>query len=322
MKIINIELSFDDRRPQYAYFTIHQLLNTLADGYKINFYLITKNITDYSMMDRLKEEFPIKLNKWYTVDFTKYIQDIRFKKIKYDCEWTYWTDIVMARMYLWDMFPNLKRFIHIDDDVLIMKSISEMWEFDKSSPLLATKTTRMWMADKAECEKYNITDWFNGGCWRLDLEYFREHDMYNKALQCVEENHIDNIVDERIMNILYWGIYTSADDNRFNYIPVLGLQSDSIYNISKPTWYDETMYCTKDDVTVVHWATGDEHGKPWKVTFSKDIYGQIWKARYREYCIKYDSDDWLNTVDAFQKIQYTFKNRINSKNKTKFNESI
>ena len=63
MKIINIELSFDDRRPQYAFFTIHQLLNTLDEGYKINFYLITKGKVDFSIMKKFKEEFPIKLNK-------------------------------------------------------------------------------------------------------------------------------------------------------------------------------------------------------------------------------------------------------------------
>ena len=313
MKTINIELSFNSNRPNYAYFAMYQVLDTLEKGYNVNFYVITNGITEWSFMDKLKEKFPTKLKNYFTVDFKTYLENVQFEKIKYEDPNTYWTNIVMARMYMWDMFPTLKRFIHLDDDVYINQSISKMWEYDKESPLLVTKTKRIWMAGKDEVKKYDINDWFNGGVWRMDLDYWKKNDMYNKSIICQKEDKIETIVDERIMNIIYQGIYTSPDDNRFNYIPVYGLFSaDRFYNLTRNEIWDDTLYAIKKDVVIVHWASGCEHDKPWKDDFFTNKYSIKWVVKYKEFCDTFGIDINKEHIPLWDK--YLKKKRLNLDN--------
>ena len=285
MQTINIELSFNSNRLDYSIFAIYQLLDTLEDGYCIDFYLITNGIKDYSFMEKLKSLFPNKLNNYFTLDFEAYLKSSNLLLLQEDAHNTFWTNIVMARCYMWDMFPNLKRFIHIDDDVLILKSISLLWNYN-NSPLIATKTKRIWMAGKDIITKYNLEYWFNGGIWLMDLDWFRKHNIYQKLIAYQKEDKIDTVVDERLMNLAYYNIYTSPNDNRFNFIPskaptyAIGLSKE------KPFYCDNTQYCAKDDIVVVHWATGSNTGKPWvRLQQLFDPFAKLWQKRYDTFTI-------------------------------------
>ena len=275
MRTINIELSFNETRRQYSEFVIYQLLETLNEGYNIDFYLITDKIDDISFIESFRKIFPTKLGKIYHRDIDEYLSTITFEKIPTDTT-NYYGKMLLPRLYMWDMFPNLDRFINLEDDMLIRHSISDLWEFEPDAPLVAVQDYRQIQdIPHNEMKTNNLDKWFNAGVWVMNLKYFRENNMYEKLLKTVKEQNLLWLTDEKSFNIVYNQLVKVLPNDKWNYFD---------YKIRQP----------KDrDVYIYHWVSCSNERKPWNelTIFNDNPYTKEWQNRYDDYLRRFNLED-------------------------------
>lgn len=290
MKTISIEMSFDNTRLEYVGTTIYSILSTLEENYNIDFYFITKNVRNDDInncIEPLKKMYPNKIKGIYHKDFEYYLDETKLKIINYENNSKYYNNIVLTKLYLFDIFPNLTRVIHLEDDILVTKSISNFWNIDTKSPIVVTENPLLPRSVEYIYKKYNMTSTFCVGVMILDLEYFRTNKMFDKILTI--KNTLGNVphIDETLINIAYKNLATYIEDNRFNFHPDLvekrtGLSTLNEKNFDKD--FGNIHICKKEDVSIIHWQSGS-NTKPWSIKFlsPNNLYTKLWKKTYTEY---------------------------------------
>ena len=223
----------------------------------------TKQIT--KTLEPLRKKFPDKFGMIFHVDFNDYLDDTKLPVLKYDQVMKCYTDIVLARLYLHDIFPDLDRVIHLDDDIQVVKSLSNLWEFRPNAPLVATEHPSVPYQSKSLYEKYKVNHYFCAGVMVMNLNYIRTNNIFDKFVQLRNDIKIISLMDETLLNIVYKDIVVLPEDNRFGFYPPfvetkVGLNkfTDSRYGKK----FGNLKICNKADVVIVHWFNGWTR-KPW-----------------------------------------------------------
>ena len=305
IETINIEMDFDKNRVAYASFAMYQILATLEEGYNIDFYLINEGIEDYSFVDKLQSLFPEKLHSYSYVDFNDFLSNTSLYKVNYGN--TIVPKLVCSRFYVPKMFPELKgRYIHIDDDILMRKSISEFWNLDKDAPLLGTLS----YTDNAkhffdvEQKMYKPNDpWMNTGVIIIDIDYFNNNKVFDKFAEYADliiskfykpskmalmPNLEIQGLEERAFNIIYKDVmHLITETNKFNYKPHFSVFPNLVYRKNGMT------YCSDDEIAICHWCSGFNKQKPWDIKgFLSDKYSKEWNTKYEEF------DKLISTIEV------------------------
>lgn len=290
METINVEIAFDNTRVDYVGTAMYSMLKNLEDGYNIDFYFITRNVTveDIAKLNSLSIVNPEKFGMITCVDYDEYLENTSLPLIKYDKTTAALTDIVLARLYLFDIFPELNRVIHLDDDIIVCGSLSKYWNYKPEAPLLGTRKTTFYKSHVNFYNNNNVNCYANAGSLIFDLKYFRENNMFDKILEVRKANKVVTETDELLINVAYKDIIEFAEDNRFNFNPFL-VEAPNSFNLGRSEKFkkgniiDGTVLCGKDEIILVHFNTGS-YLKPWNVVASPlNYFMNLWKKYNREY---------------------------------------
>lgn len=146
--------------------------------------------------------------------------------------------------------PNIDEVIYLDNDILIRKPIS-IDNFPKN--IFAA-----YVEPNPANECLDISNYFNSGVFRTNLNYWREFSAETRMLDFLKSNQQSIYKDQDALNYFFAELNTEPLDVNLNFMP------DKI---------SKSKSC-KIDPTIVHYAG---HKKPWKRSTLRTKYIREWQ---------------------------------------------
>lgn len=132
---MNIYSCVDSNNIDKIFVLYYSIYKNTTNFSKLNFYIITDNEITCDIPIFLKDQLQIKIikftDKWELIlnNFNKY-----FYNRSSWCK----SDLNFARFFIFELFPELDRFIYLDWDMIVQKDIYNLKEFyDKNIPIVA-----------------------------------------------------------------------------------------------------------------------------------------------------------------------------------------
>jgi len=206
---------------------------------------------------------------------------------------------------------NIKKVLYLDCDILVMGSLSELWETDISSYSTAV-TIDAGSNDIRHFNRLNIStdfDYFNAGMLLINLEYWRENEIQRKTLKFIEENpKACKQHDQDALNKILLGTvkYVSV---KYNFI-----ERYFLLNTGRLLVKPEFLKDIEDSVLniiILHYA-GSE--KPWHnecVHPYKNLWLLFYKKIFGSELKKFSRYKGIKRIKAFLKILLTKIHLIN-----------
>ena len=157
------------------------------------------------------------------------------------------------------LLPDIERVLYIDGDIIINKSIKPLWDTDITGKALAAVIDEDYNGEDRH-QRLNIPQhipYFNAGVLLINLKYWREHDVINRCMLCIE-TMADKLLfhDQDTLNVVL--------NKEIKLLPLTynfqrGFIDYAFYN-HMDSKYQEEINEIKYNPTVIHF-TG--YSKPW-----------------------------------------------------------
>lgn len=221
-------------------------------GEIFNIYLIHSGIED-SVLGALKRElekfsyrlFPIKANDDL---FSSAKTTDRYPKEMY------------FRLLAGNLLPeNLSKILYIDPDILVINSLTNLWNIDISDYLFAaaSHTGKTDVANNVNKIRLGTdTDYYNSGLLLINLDKARKEIVAEEIFSYADENYKNLLLpDQDILNALYGDRVLPLDDAIYNY----DARNYSSYLLRSKG--EEDLEWVMENTVVLHFCGRD---KPWK----------------------------------------------------------
>lgn len=240
----------------------------------IDFYIMDGGIVDKTKRLINKDLKSYKNKKLHYIDMKNFDLS-RFPNIKHYSLNTF------SRYFIPDLFPQLKKVLYMDVDIIVKKDILELYNQDlEGFPIGAvledfyegnytTLKEKIW-------PQYRCKDqYFNAGVLLLDVQKLNKMKFTDKTVEMtVQLFHKLACPDQDVLNILFENNFKKLD-YRFNYMP------DHIHLLQR-----KHPEISKIDPVVIHYTSQ----KPWKAKSlaSVDFEEVLKKSRFKKIiCRKY-----------------------------------
>lgn len=202
--MINVCISCDDNYAKYAGVVIASVLLSAKEDDEFSFYILDGGISEKAKVriDRLKQIRDFNL-VYVQIDPTMF--DV-YKDI---LTHGYISIATYYRLKLSELLPKVDRVIYLDCDVIVRKSLSELFDTDMEDKYIAgIIDSRVKYKPKWKDTKY-----INAGVLLMDLGKIRRDGIEDKFAQYAKDN-IDNIKagDQDIINFTLDGEIKIVDD--------------------------------------------------------------------------------------------------------------
>ena len=244
---IPIFFTTDDKYVPYLDVAISSLIRNASTAYTYRIIILNTGIKQENI-DLVKrnerEGFAIDF-----VDITEQVKDIqsRFKNVYHFSVVTYY------RLFIASMFPQYKKIIYLDCDLVVLGDISKLYHTDLQGNILAAGP-EMFVQSTPEFRRYaevalgvNPDGYVNAGVLVVDLEQFRKHKIEEKFIDLITRYDFDLLdPDQAYLNYLCDGKILTLQ-NGWNKEP-LPLPCEGDLNIvhyalyKKPWQYDDVLY--------------------------------------------------------------------------------
>jgi lipopolysaccharide biosynthesis glycosyltransferase len=113
------------------------------------------------------------------------------------------TRAAFMRLELARTFADLEKLLYLDSDLVVTGSLNELWNIDLNDKPIAAVIN----AGKDGSVRLGLSEehqYFNSGVLLLDLNYFRQNDIRQRAYKWLEENNSSRAFhDQDAFNVLY-----------------------------------------------------------------------------------------------------------------------
>jgi len=224
---MNIYSCVDNNNIDKIFVLYYSIYKNTKHFNKLNFYIITDKEITCEIPIFLKEQLQIKIIK-FTDEWELILNN--FNKYFYNrSDWCK-SDLNFARFFIFDLFPELDRFIYLDWDMIVQKDIYELKEFyDKDMPIVAMlfnqwnihrniidekkkiDTTILKLAEE-ELGQRDILNYkssynsFNSGFYIVSKDDFilsKLSELINKLIKLQKEYQLFKFGTQVIMNLLF-----------------------------------------------------------------------------------------------------------------------
>ena len=244
---IPIFFTTDDKYVPYLDVAISSLIRNASTAYTYRIIILNTGIKQENI-DLVKrnerEGFAIDF-----VDITEQVKDIqsRFKNVYHFSVVTYY------RLFIASMFPQYKKIIYLDCDLVVLGDISKLYHTDLNGNIFAAGP-EMFVQSTPEFRRYaevalgvDPDEYVNAGVLVVDLEQFRKHKIEEKFIDLITRYDFDLLdPDQAYLNYLCDGkILTLQSGWNKEPIPIpcegdLNIVHYALYK--KPWQYDDVMY--------------------------------------------------------------------------------
>lgn len=216
--MINVGLACDENYSKYAGVVIASVLANASDSDELCFYILTDGLSEEKQSEILK----LKEIKNCEINFITLDEQLfdAYKNIKTH---SYLPLNAYFRLKLSNILPNVEKIIYLDCDVVVNKSLKELYDAELGENILGG------VLDINKRMLKKNTSYVNSGMLVMDLKKIREQNIEDEFLDWTQK-HIDTIKmgDQEIINEVLKGKIKILDD-RWN------VQSSNFTNRSSYT---------------------------------------------------------------------------------------
>lgn len=224
--------------------------------------ILHTNITEENknkIMKYQRENFDIEF-----VDLNYYINQVKDKLYTRD----YYTNTTYFRLFIPNLYPQYKKALYIDSDIILLDDIAKLYDIDMGNNLIAGINDGAIQAIdvfKEYVEKVvGVRSWkkyFNAGVLLMNLDELRKYDFQEKFLYILGTNKFKVAQDQDYLNRICKGRVKIID----NYWDVMPVNKDAVKDESK--------------IKLIHYNLCD---KPWHcdVPFEKYFWHYAKKTEF------------------------------------------
>ena len=224
--------------------------------------ILHTNITEENknkIMKYQRENFDIEF-----VDLNYYINQVKDKLYTRD----YYTNTTYFRLFIPNLYPQYKKALYIDSDIILLDDIAKLYDIDMGNNLIAGINDGAIQAIdvfKEYVEKVvGVRSWkkyFNAGVLLMNLDELRKYDFQEKFLYILGTNKFKVAQDQDYLNRICKGRVKIID----NYWDVMPVNKDVVKDESK--------------IKLIHYNLCD---KPWHcdVPFEKYFWHYAKKTEF------------------------------------------
>ena len=205
---IHIALTFDDGFWAPAYATMRSICLATHRRRDLVFHLCHRPLSPEHRADlmEIEAEFGATL-RFYDLTQTPQFREL-MGKVPYHKRLT---DIVYARFVLESFLPaDIERIIYLDCDMMVMAPIEGLWEADlggKPAAAVPEPWGKLIGSGRDIAEKSDLLDpadpYFNAGLLVLDLERWREADVFGKLQTLISDGSVDRLsYSQNVINLI------------------------------------------------------------------------------------------------------------------------
>ena len=256
---VHIFYCADDGNAMPTCVSIASVLENAGDE-KINIHIV-------SFQDNKMSEQNIK-----NIEALKNIKDFDFDFVYFDktrldeFDTEHWNKSIMVKLYCAELFPNLDRVIWLDDDVIILKSLKNLYNSDMGDKYLAG-------VDVSQEYHNNCPYWITAGIGLYNLKEMRKDNVQKSLLDNAKE-----FTHKKSQVILCGGVE--------EYALTYGMPKDKVlilpyrYSVMLFLHNNESklLSCKFSDIVALHFC--GSHQKPWK------NFNVLFAEKWWKYAIK------------------------------------
>lgn len=258
---INIAAALDSNYVKYAYVMLTSLFENQSNNVEIHVFLLQSSLKEWEKecLQELIESYGGRLH-WLNVDSSVFPKSIKTPR--------YWSIEAYYRLMLQDILPvDVDRIIYLDVDVIVNKSLDELYNLDFEGKMLCACSEPFSGAFpdiRNEIFKDLIRQrfiYFNSGVLLLNIELLREKYHLKDYLETAEMLDYQLVTpDQDLLNYVHWKEIKLIDASKYN------LYARFAYNCG--VRYEEV----KGKVTIVHFLGN----KPWDGKADRFDIEQLW----------------------------------------------
>ena len=200
--IIPIFFTFDDNYAKLMQIAMKSIINTASHEYEYHIHVLYSNLSDENKKDI--SSFENENFKFYFSDMTEKLAHISSKLFTRD----YYSKTTYFRLFIPNMFPEYKKAIYLDSDIIALEDISKMFNLEIGTDLLgATKDESVQIVPEfiAYTENYlgiSHEHYFNAGILIMNLEELRKFEFENKFLSLLGQIKFTVAQDQDYLNVI------------------------------------------------------------------------------------------------------------------------
>lgn len=205
---IPIFFSTDDNYVPFLTVALHSIIENASKEYDYRIIVLNSGITDENVAKILKlenENFKIEF-----ADVNEKINDITAKLTNGLRD--YYSNSIYYRIFIPSLFPEFKKALYLDADIVVVDDISKLYFEDIGENLVGAITDDVVNANDS-FKKYAVSvlgikpeNYFNSGILVMNLEKFREENVESKFVHLLSKYNFDTIApDQDYLNYLCRG---------------------------------------------------------------------------------------------------------------------
>ncbi len=258
---IDVAMSVDDSYAKYCAATMCSILDNKNEDDEIFFHILHGDILQENI-EKLALFPDIKLYKLNESEFSPYVRretHVGFTPMFY-------------RLKLASILKDIKKVVYLDCDIIVKKSLSELYSVDITDYALAARSATGYPEgsykenmDRLGLPMVEGSFYFNSGVVFMNLEKIRNENIEDEFFEYLKVNsQIIQFADQDTLNAVLQG-KCLAIDSKFNYVP-------------NPKYHNRE-FCKNlpEDIVVLHFAGA----KPWGKGFYNPFTDEFWKY-YKE----------------------------------------
>ncbi len=244
-KVIPIFLACDERYLPYLSVTVESIKKNKSQGYEYSLFVLSDSLSP-SAKNALKamSDESVKIEAASVNEKTGKIKEHLALRLR-----DYYSEAIFYRLFIPSLYPNLKKAIYLDCDVILNADVAELYNIDIGDNLLGGVTDES-VTGTPEFMQYTKNylgieplNYINSGVLVMNLDMMRKERIEEKFLDILTELNPDTVApDQDYLNLLC--------KNRIYYLP------SSWNKQPKP---ENPM--PKEEVRLVHY---NMFNKPWK----------------------------------------------------------
>ncbi len=197
---IPIFFTIDESYAPYLDCAIRSMVENASPEFHYKVIVLYEGLTESSkerILSSVQEPFEIEL-----IEMEQEVEGLT-DRVENRLRCDYFTMTIYFRIFIADMFPEYKKGIYIDSDVIIPGDISQMYNIDLGENIIGACPDHsvVEIPELARYMEYAIgvekTEYINSGVLLMNLEKMREVKFSNHFLKLLNTYHIDNIAPDQ-----------------------------------------------------------------------------------------------------------------------------
>lgn len=244
--IIPIFFASDDNYIPFLAVAIKSLLDNASNEYFYNIHILNTGISEQNQKRLIELETPN--SKIFFKDLTQNVIKIRDRLDSTLRD--YYTESIFYRIFIATLYPEYKKAIYLDCDIVIVDDISKMYNIDLKGNIFGVitddviNTTPLFVVYAKE--GVGVDNYFNSGVLLMDLDEYRKERIQEKFVYLLVKYNFETAApDQDYLNVLCQNKVMFLEKG-WDRMPI-GEYDGELHlihynNFKKPWYYDDVMY--------------------------------------------------------------------------------